>query len=310
MAVLVKLIAVSVVIYKVVHCDLEYVPESANFNTDKFNGRLFETNQDLCSTNIKKFLEVFKENTDTNKDNFIDTNELHDAFLKQTKLFHDAEITEEFKELDSTGSGRVLFETYAKRAFENYEVLKAGTLPDEEYLDIKNLFETEKKKWFFISGQSEDKIALNGVQFYSFVFSDEFPHIHEYELGITFNLFDKNSDGYLDVQEFVDSIQNVDESLVTLKRKRFTNLLDLNGDSFLDRYEFQLWYNPSLEQKITDEIHFIQETCDDDSDGRLNDTELVNHCDVFLRSQLTGYGSLFLIAEKISDSNVKGKHEL
>lgn len=85
MAVLVKLIAVSVVIYKVVHCDLEYVPESANFNTDKFNGRLFETNQDLCSTNIKKFLEVFKENTDTNKDNFIDTNELHDAFLKQTK---------------------------------------------------------------------------------------------------------------------------------------------------------------------------------------------------------------------------------
>lgn len=89
------------------------------------------------------------------------------------------------------------------------------------------MFETEKKKWFFISGQSEDKIALNGVQFYSFVFSDEFPHIHEYELGITFNLFDKNSDGYLDVQEFVDSIQSNYFINLTIIQINFVYINDL-----------------------------------------------------------------------------------
>lgn len=77
---------------------------------------------------------------------------------------------------------------------------------DEAFLEMKNVYDIEKKKWNFVAGQ-ETNGALNRIQFYSFVFSEEFPHIHEYEKGITFNQFDANSDGSLDVKEFWRNIK-------------------------------------------------------------------------------------------------------
>ncbi len=106
-------------------------------------------------------------------------------------------------------SDRISFEEYGRATFENYDVLKAGKLVDKEYAQIKNLYETEKKKWDFISGKHENsESTLDRMQFYSFVYSEEFPHIHEYESGLIFKQFDTNLDATLDFKEFINAIKS------------------------------------------------------------------------------------------------------
>ncbi len=123
---------------------------------------------------------------------------------------HEIEILEEIRQLNlERDSERISFETYGKATFESYEDLKAGKLTGTEFGEMRNLYEKEKKKWEFISGKLENsESTLSRMQFYSFIYSEEFPHIHEYELGITFSQFDTNADAVLDVKEFIDAIKS------------------------------------------------------------------------------------------------------
>lgn len=93
--------------------------------------------------------------------------------------------------------------------------------------------------------------------------------------------------------------------MIDSKTKRFTSLLDLDGNNALDRSEFQLWYNPSLEEKIKDEIDLMLEDYDEDQDGLLNKTEITKHCETISKIQLTDYGSVFSANEEKNDTNEK-----
>lgn len=103
------------------------------------------------------------------------------------------------------GVQQITFENYAQKTFDDFEKMESDT-DDEAFVEMKNLYHIEKKKWNFIAGKQSNG-SLNRMQFYSFMFAEEFPHIHEYEKGITFNQFDVNSDGLLDVKEFWRSIK-------------------------------------------------------------------------------------------------------
>ena len=106
-----------------------------------------------------------------------------------------------------TNLNQISFNAYAKVTFENYKELEEGGLADQDFREIKNLYEIERKKWMFIAGDSMQG-QLNKTQFYSFIYSDEYPHVHEFELRIMFNQFDVNSDGALDVNEFTEGVQS------------------------------------------------------------------------------------------------------
>ena len=102
-------------------------------------------------------------------------------------------------------------------------------------------------------------------------------------------------------------IQDVDETLVDLKTYRFSTQLDLDNDNLLNRREFQLWYNPSLEQKVKEEISFLFSTCDDNGDLLICKQELLNHCDVLIKNQLTNFGLVFY---KNTPTDLKSNKEL
>lgn len=93
--------------------------------------------------------------------------------------------------------------------------------------------------------------------------------------------------------------------MIDSKTKRFTSLIDLNGNNALERSEFQLWYNPSLEEKIKDEIDLMLEEYDEDRDGLLNKIEVIKHCETIAKSQLTDYGAVFSNYEETNNSNEK-----
>ncbi len=96
--------------------------------------------------------------------------------------------------------------------------------------------------------------------------------------------------------------------MIDFKSRIFTSLLDLNGDNVLDLYEFQLWYNPSVEQKIVDEVRFLLDKCDADSNSSLNKTEIIERCDVLVKNQLTNYGNMF--TNTVEQSRNAAKQEL
>ncbi len=86
--------------------------------------------------------------------------------------------------------------------------------------------------------------------------------------------------------------------------------MDLNNDNYLNRHEFQLWFYPSLEQKLNEKIAYLFDTCDDNKDAILEKQELEKHCNYFLKSQLISFDELYPIENSSSNKNQIKKFEL
>ena len=120
---------------------------------------------------------------------------------------HRLEIIDEIKRMDSKQTGRIDFDIYAQKAFEGFydlDLLESNNTND--YKELKNLYQVEKKKWHFIA--NKNSALLDYDQFYSFVYSEEFPDIQEYETGVFFDIYDSNQDNLLDVNEFISEIKS------------------------------------------------------------------------------------------------------
>jgi hypothetical protein len=75
----------------------------------------------------------------------------------------------------------------------------------ENLEDIRIFYETEQKKWYFISKGQE---KMNREQFAAFIFSDEHPDIKEFENELVFKKYDKNKDGLWSFDEFILTKRN------------------------------------------------------------------------------------------------------
>ena len=109
--------------------------------------------------------------------------------------------------MDSNQTGQIDFDIYAQEAFEGFydlDLLESNNTND--YKELKNLYQVEKKKWHFIA--NKNSALLDYDQFYSFVYSEEFPDIQEYETGVFFDIYDSNQDNLLDVNEFISEIKS------------------------------------------------------------------------------------------------------
>jgi hypothetical protein len=93
---------------------------------------------------------------------------------------------------------------------------------------------------------------------------------------------------------FIKNFLVIDDSLISLKSQKFSTNIDLNHDNYLNRHEFQRWYNPTIDQNINDQKIHIYSWCDLDKDGYLNKTEILNNCKLFLKNQVTNFGIDFL----------------
>ena len=115
------------------------------------------------------------------------------------------DLAKEIYKLDQNSIGQISFHKYASNTFENFKELESNSL-DETFSDIKNIYEIQKKKWEFISTQPSG--VLSHSEFYSFIYSEEFPNVHDYENKLNLELYDLDHNSYLSVDEFIQAIRS------------------------------------------------------------------------------------------------------
>lgn len=134
---------------------------------------------------------------------------------------HQDELNQQINRLDTNRTGLIEFKVYIRDAFDNLydddilektsnqlsqvSSLESGSVSvDDEFKELKDLYNMEKEKWYFVSSNSE---FLTHEQFYQFVFAEEFQAVRDFEASRTFANVDSNKNGFISVDEFIEHIR-------------------------------------------------------------------------------------------------------
>ena len=100
-------------------------------------------------------------------------------------------------ELDPNKTGFIEFKDYIKEMDDSEDMQETLT----QYFDKSNtnFYKNQKAKWNFVSNNNA---KLDHEKFYSFIYSQDFPLIQNFEIRFLFNQTDANKDGLLSYIEF------------------------------------------------------------------------------------------------------------
>ncbi|XP_063109169.1 reticulocalbin-3 isoform X2 [Cavia porcellus] len=187
---------------------------------------------------------------------------------------------------DTDRDGRVGWEELRNATYGHYA---AG----EEFHDVEDA-ETYKKmlardeRRFRVADQDGDSMATR-EELTAFLHPEEFPHMRDIVIAETLEDLDKDKDGYVQVEEYIEPGEE-EPAWVQTERQQFRDFRDLNKDGRLDGSEVGYWVlPPSQDQPLVEANHLLQES-DKDKDGRLSKAEILGNWNMFVGSQATNYG--------------------
>ncbi|XP_066275629.1 calumenin-A-like [Branchiostoma lanceolatum] len=126
---------------------------------------------------------------------------------------------------------------------------------------------------FHVCDENQDG-GLDKDEFMTFLYSEEYPHMHDIVILETMEDMDKDGDGVLSYLEFTDEEEGMEEGRqaeTTFKK------LDKDGDGQLSRVEVKHWVlQPNLEASQDDEdsVIIVMDKLDTDKDEKLSRSEV------------------------------------
>jgi hypothetical protein len=118
------------------------------------------------------------------------------------------ELGDLYKNLDPKETGSITFQAYINDALgDSYDMdeLEKNTADSSHDLhDVRFFYQTEKKKWYFIT-KGQDKMSRE--QFSAFIFSEDHQDIIDFENEMIFKLYDKNNDGLWSFDEYMQTVK-------------------------------------------------------------------------------------------------------
>ncbi|VDK45622.1 unnamed protein product [Anisakis simplex] len=267
---------------------------------------------DLPAEESKRRLGIIALRMDKNGDGFVDSDELTDWIHNSASFIFDLnvsrlclveesvivlydifwsmisldreETTERFTEMDVNRDGFVTWDEYLTEAFGD------GELPLEELdADDKKLMEEDRR--YFMSADLDHDDRLSTEEFDAFQNPEHYPHMHKTLIEMTMLEKDRNSDGKIDLKEFLGDISdNVESEWYTVEKSRFEDEYDVDKNLFLEGDEITKWLIPNLEETARQEADHLISSADKDDDGRLTIDEIVNEHALFVGSEATNFG--------------------
>ncbi|XP_014665653.1 PREDICTED: reticulocalbin-2-like [Priapulus caudatus] len=250
---------------------------------------LFES---LSREAAREKLAELVDRMDADADGFVDTPELT-AWIKKSFLSLSLEESDDrFEEVDEDENGEVTL----REVMEDY-----GVFDDEDEVEVLTnepelAAEMKKDERLFSVADADGDGVLKKAEFFAFSHPEEHEQMWDVLMTESLNEKDKDSDGKLDLDEFLgDDKDQHDKEWATIERKRFAEYFDRNSDGYLDKEEMLLWLVPNNEEMARDEAEHLISSADDDGDGRLSISEILDHQDMFVgsRSSISGHHDEF-----------------
>uniref|UniRef100_A0AAF5Q015 Reticulocalbin-3 n=1 Tax=Wuchereria bancrofti TaxID=6293 RepID=A0AAF5Q015_WUCBA len=239
---------------------------------------------DLNPEEAKRRLAVLAKKMDKDGDGYVTRKELEQV-IKQNMISLDLEESNDrFREMDTNQDNLVTWDEYVQESFDDID-------PASEIMDAddKRLLEDDRKFFFTADQDKDDK--LSNAEFHAFQNPESFPHMHAALIEVTMKEKDKNHDGKITLDEFLDDLAGDQKSdWYMVEKNRFEYDYDKDRNGVLEGAEIASWLVMNLETTAAEEVEHLMSKADKDNDGRLSIDEIISESDLFVGSEATNHG--------------------
>ena len=202
-----------------------------------------------------------------------------------------ADADQQFKLHDINKDEKVAWEEYKENTygFLSEEQVKA----DNAQFGYEYMLNRDKRRWN-AADLNQDNFCSE-EEFYSFLHPEQVDHTKNIVVKETIEDIDKNKDGVIDIQEYIDEMVELYHSQpeppwVEKERENFLKNKDRDHDNVLSEAEVRAWLLPDDHNRIDDEASYLISEADDNNDGELSKAEILRHYQKFAVSQATAWG--------------------
>lgn len=152
-------------------------------------------------------------------------------------MLSDEESKDRMEDSDSDEDGRVTWEEIVQDTY--------GSDPEDLALEDRLI---ENDKVTFEAADLNRDGYLDGDEFKAYTHPEETPRMLEVILKQAFVDYDKDKDSYINFQEFLgERAEGQDKEWLVVEKDKFDNVYDKNNDGKLDMNEVHVWLIPSNE---------------------------------------------------------------
>ena len=200
---------------------------------------------------------------------------------------------------DADKNGKISWEEYKESAYGMVENL--NEIHDHHRNLTYNQAIQRDRVRFESADQNGDKV-LEREEFADFLHPQEAPHMRDIVVEETMVDMDKNKDGFVELEEYVNDLwpayereKNAQEpDWLISEREQFHTHRDKDGDKRLNKEELGDWILPKdFDHAEAEAKHLIYEA-DENKDKFLSKAEILNQQDLFVGSQATDFGEYFV----------------
>ena len=200
---------------------------------------------------------------------------------------------------DTNSDNKISWDEYKDSAYGMIENL--NEIHDHHRnLTYNQAIERDRQR-FDLADRDGDK-ALSREEFADFLHPQEAPHMREIVVEETMADMDKNKDGFVELDEYINDLwpafergHNTEEpDWLAAEREQFHTHRDKDGDNKLNRQELGDWILPEdFDHAEAEAKHLIYEA-DANKDKVLSKSEILDQQDLFVGSQATDFGDYFV----------------
>lgn len=249
---------------------------------------------DLPPAESKRRLGLIVDKIDTDKDGFVTEAELEEWVRHVANRYIMDDVMRQWTHYDQDNNGYVTWQEFRDATFGEYED-ENEVYDTHRGLTYKDMIKRDTKRFAAADLDGDKQLTRNELA--DFLHPEDAPHMQQLVLDETFDDMDRNDDGLITVEEYVDDIWpqferkgSEEPEWVTMERDHFRNQRDVDKDGKLNKEELKKWIMPeNYDHAKAEAAHLIYES-DVDSDKKLTKEEILQHQDVFVGSQATDFG--------------------
>ncbi|XP_007909078.1 calumenin isoform X2 [Callorhinchus milii] len=226
---------------------------------------------------------------DGDKDGFVTEEELRAWIKFSQKRWVYEDVDRQWKGHDLNNDGVMSWDEYKNAT---YGFLLEDPDPEDGY-NYKQMMARDERR-FNMADENQDKLATK-EEFTAFLHPEEYDHMKNIVVLETMEDIDKNSDGFIDLDEYIGDMYTADSEghepdWVKSEREQFTEFRDKNKDGKMDKEETKDWILPADYDHAEAEARHLVYESDENKDGKLSKEEIISKYDLFVGSQATDFG--------------------
>ncbi|KAK6973370.1 calumenin [Biomphalaria glabrata] len=257
-----------------------------------------ETFDQLSPEESKQRLSIIVDKIDKDRDGEVTEAELKEWIQYVQRRYIVTDTDRMWKDHEPDAENTLTWESYQKRTFGYSDDPVEGS-PTFEY---KDMIQKDRRRWHQADKNGDGKLTKE--EFQDFLHPEEAEHMRGIVVDETLEDIDKDGDGYISLQEYIDDIWGDDDAdeedeesnregepeWVRSEREQFVQYRDKNADGKLDNQEIRDWIIPEDYDHSSAEATHLIRSSDENGDGKLSKEEILDKYDLFVGSQATDFG--------------------